>query len=392
MQVERFKKSPIGELVRIQGHDARLGRDYDHFAYLPAPLPEQVPLSQNTYRLLSEADRALGGLDAKTGLLPNPRLLVRPALTREAVATSALEGTYAPLSEVLEADYRKTVASSSEVGEVRNYIRAATYSLELIAAKPLCVSMLSELQKILVRGTRGDTYDSGRLRERQVYIGDEGLPIEQSRFVPPPPKEPLSRGMDDWENWVNNSDIEMPLLVKAALGHYQFETLHPFSDGNGRLGRLVITLQIMQASALKYPILNLSTWLEPRRSLYTDHLLNVSATGDFDAWVAFFAQAVKDRAEAASETISQLLAINNEFVASLHASGCRGSVVTLAGDLIGFPVLDVGQARDLLNVSYQAANSAVAKLVHLGILTQISSGSYGRVFRCQRIFDAIAKA
>jgi cell filamentation protein, protein adenylyltransferase len=391
VQVERFQTSPIGRLVPIQGHDARLGRDYDHFAYVPDPLPQGIILAQSTYSLLSEADRALGGLDAKTELLPNPRLLVRPALTKEAVATSALEGTYAPLSDVLEADYIKAATPSSEVREIRNYIMAATRGLELIATRPICVSMLSELQRILVQGTRGDSYDSGQLRERQVCIGDEGLGIEDSRFVPPPQGELLSSGMDDWEKWIN-SDIDIPLLVKAAVGHYQFETLHPFSDGNGRLGRLVITLQIMQAGALKYPILNLSTWLEPRRTQYIDHLLDVSATGDFDPWVAFFAQAVKARADAASEAISKLLAIRQEFTDDLRRAGCRGSVVTLAGDLIGFPVLDVPEARDLLGVSYQAANSAVGRLVEFGILRQVSRGGYGRVFRCERVFEVIANA
>lgn len=392
MQVERFQTSPVGHLVPVRGHDARLGRAFDHVAFVPDPLPALPPtLSPRTYRLLSEADRSLGGLEAKTGLLPNPRLLVRPALSKEAVATSALEGTYAPLSDVLEADYLTPTHSSSEVREVRNYVTAATRGLDLIATRPICVSVLGELQQILVRGTRGDSYDSGWLRERQVCIGDEGLGIEDSRFVPPPPGDPLVRGMDDWEKWIN-AKIEIPLLVKAALAHYQFETLHPFSDGNGRLGRFVITLQLVEAEALTYPILNLSTWLQPRRTQYVDHLLEVSATGDFDPWVAFFAEAVNARAKAASAAISKLLAVRQATIDQVHDAGARGSVIMLAENLIGYPVLDVGQARDLLDVSYQSANTAVARLVELGILRQVSRGNYGRVFRCDRVFDVIATA
>ncbi len=390
MQVDRFRSSPVGSLVRIEGHDARLSRDYDHFAFVPGPLPDSVTLSQPTYALLSEADRALGGLDAKIGLLPNPRLLVRPVLTKEAVATSALEGTYAPLSEVLEAEYAKT-AVGSEVREVRNYIDAANRAVTLVTEKPICVSVLSELQEMLVQGTRGDSYDAGRLREHQVCIGNEGLPIEDSRFVPPPPGDLLQRGMDDWEKWIN-AESDMPLLVRAALGHYQFETLHPFSDGNGRLGRLVITLQIMEAGALGYPIMNLSTWLEPRRDLYMDHLLRVSETGDFDPWVRFFAEAVKARSNATSKSISDLLSIRDGFVDRLDGLGCRGSVVNLAGYLIGYPVLDVRRASDLLGVSYQAANTAVGRLVELGILRQVTAGDYGRVFRCPQVFEAVANA
>jgi Fic family protein len=391
VQLDRFKGSPIGRLVRISGHDARIAKDFDHYAYVPKPLPESVELSQSTYNLLSEADRALGGLAAKTELLPNPRLLIRPALSKEAVSTSALEGTFAPLSDVLEADYAGTTNTSSEVREVRNYIAAATKSLELIASRPICVSMLSELQQILVKGTRGDGYDSGQLRERQVCIGDEGLGIEESRYVPPPPGDELKQGMDDWEKWINSTS-DIPLLVKAALGHYQFEALHPYSDGNGRLGRLVVTLQIIQAGALEYPILNLSTWLEPRRTRYIDHLLEVSASGNFDPWVSFFAEAVKARAEVASETISRLLTIRQDFLDLMHATGCLGSIVHLVGDLIGFPILDVATAQMLTKVSYQSANTAVARLVELGVLTEVTGRSYGRVFRCERVFQAIANA
>ncbi len=296
----------MGHLIPISGEDGRLQRSFEHFAFIPTPLPTEIELSQRTYRLLSEADRALGAMDAKVELLPNPTLLVRPALTKEAVATSALEGTFAPLVDVFEADYVDSRRSSSEVREIRNYISAATEGLDMIGERPICLNLLADLQRILVQGTRGDSYDAGALRMRQVCIGDEGLGIEGSRFVPPPPGDELRGGMDAWEKWIN-ADLDIPLLVKAALGHYQFETLHPFSDGNGRLGRLVVTLQLIAEGALKFPILNLSPWLEPRRTRYIDHLLAVSETGDFDPWVAFFAEAVRARADAASKTISSLL-------------------------------------------------------------------------------------
>lgn len=381
----------MGRLVPISGHDGRLGVDFNHFAFVPHPLPRSVQLSQGTYHLLSEADRALGGLNAKVDLLPNPQLLVRPALTKEAVSTSALEGTYAPLSDVLEADYVKHEHTTTEVREVRNYIETATKSLDLIGARPICVSLLSELQQMLVRGTRGDSYDAGQLRQRQVCIGEEGRGIEDSRYVPPPPGDELRAGMDHWEEWVN-SDIQLPLIVKAALAHYQFEALHPYSDGNGRLGRLIVTLQFIQENALNYPILNMSSWLEPRRSIYVDHLLEVTATGDFDPWVAFFAEAVKARAETASETITRLLDVRQGFLDLLQSEGCRGSIVRLAGDLIGFPMLDVAGAKYLTGVTYQSANAAVARLVDLGILSEITNRPYGRIFRCNQVFQVIADA
>jgi Fic family protein len=391
VQLNRFENSPIGKLIPISGTDGRLGRAYDHFAFVPDPLPNEVDLRQRTYKLLSEADRAVGGLNAKAQLLPNASLLVRPALTKEAVATSALEGTFAPLSDVLEAEYVSERKRSAEVLEIQNYVRAAAKGIELTQTLPICLKLVARLQKILVRRTRGDSNDAGRLRERQVCIGDEGAGIEESRYVPPPPGAVLSAGIDEWEKWVNAED-DLPLLVKAALAHYQFEALHPFSDGNGRLGRLIVTLQLMEAGVLDYPILNLSPWLEPRRSTYIDQLLEVSATGNFDPWVSFFAQAVKARALAATAAIQDLLEVRDEFQSAVRNDGAKGRVIDLAGDLIGFPVLDVGDAAKLLDVTYPAANSAVHRLVRLGILREVTGGTYGRIFRCERVYQILAEA
>lgn len=388
MQLERFEKSPIGRLVPIQGHDARLGRDYRHFAYIPNPLPTKIDLTQRTLKLLSEADRSVGALKAMTRLIPRPNLLVGPALTKEALATSALEGTYAPFMDVLEGEYLDVRKQSAEVREIRNYVRAAQRGLKLIKELPICMRVAAELQGILVSGTRGDGYGAGRVRERQVCIGDRGLGIEQSRFVPPPHGLELEAGLSDWEKWINSED-DIPLLVKFAVGHYQFETLHPFSDGNGRIGRLLITLQLIDADVLEFPILNLSPWLEPRRDAYTDHLLRVSESGNFDPWIAFFAEAVKARADAASATIESLLKMRENFIGQLRRSGARGIAVDLAGDLIGYPILAVSDVVDLYGVSYPAANSAVERLVRLGLLHEITGGNYARIFRCDPVFDVI---
>ncbi|MDQ1698176.1 MAG: hypothetical protein QOG34_39 [Frankiaceae bacterium] len=390
VDVEAFRDSPVGELVPITGEDARSSRRYDHYAFVPAPLPKTVNLSQRTYKLLSEADRALGALNARILLLPNPGLLVRPALTTEAVATSALEGTFAPLSEVLEAEYVDERKQSAEVREVQNYIRAAQRGLKLIEELPICVRLIAELQRMLVLRTRGDMYDAGQLRQRQVCIGDRGQGIEDARFVPPPPGELLEHGVRDWETWLN-ADDDLPLLVKAALSHYQFEALHPFSDGNGRIGRLIITLQLMVAGALEHPILNLSPWLEPRRPAYLDHLLRVSQTGDFDPWVSFFAEAVAARADAAATTIVDLLEVRQTFQGRLRQDGAKGMVLDLAGNLIGYPVLDVQDAVRLHGVTYPAANAAIAKLVKLGILREVTGRPYGRLFACDEVYGVIAR-
>jgi Fic family protein len=388
VQVEDFRSSPIGDLVPISGTDPRTTQTFRHWAYVPHPLPTRVDLRPGTYKAISEADRALGAMDARVAQLPNPDLLVQPSLTREAVSTSALEGTYAPYAEVLEAEYTDR-DTSAEVREVRNYVQAAFRGLELIQRRPICLTTVAELQKILVHKTRGDSYDAGQLRKRLVCIGDRGRGVEESRFVPPPNGDTLADGVGAWEKWIN-SEQEMPTLVKVALSHYQFETLHPFSDGNGRIGRLAITLQLIDERVITHPILNLSPWLEPRRDDYIDHLLNTSKTGDFDPWVRFFAQAVRARAEAAANTINNLITFSNEVVGEMKRIGERSTAVAnLAANLIGYPVMTVPLVQRELEVSYPTANKAIAKLVEAGYLRKLAGRSYGRVFICERVYHLL---
>lgn len=388
MDLARFGRSTVGQLVPIVGYDNFLKREYKHAAFVPAPLPGTVPLAQGTNKLLSEADRALGRLDSAADRLPNPNLLVRPTLYREAVSTSALEGTYAPLLEVLEADYVDERRQSQEVREVLNYVRAAHRGLDLIQQKPICLTVIAELQKVLVRGTRGDFADAGGLRGSQVYIGERSRGIEAARFVPPPAGEVLTTGISDWEKWINAED-DVPLLVKAALGHYQFETLHPFSDGNGRLGRLIIVLQLIAEQALRYPILNLSPYFEPRKDVYKDLLLETSATGDFEPWVRFFADAVIAQAMDAEARISRIVDVRHQMLTDLRAEKARGVVLDIVEDLIGYPVITVSQAAKLHGVTFPPANSAIEKLVRLGYLTEMTGRGYGRVFACPAVMDAV---
>lgn len=390
VQVDAFRSSPVGRLVPIFGSDPVSRRDFRHYAFVPNPLPAEIPLSQGTYKLIGEAERALGALNARVGRLPNPRLLVRPSLTREAVATSALEGTYAPLADVLEGQYVDDRQRSAEVREVRNYIAAASRGLDLIKEWPITLRVMAELQGILVHGTRGDTYDAGELRKRIVCIGDRGNGIEDSRFVPPPHGDELIRGVSEWERWINEPS-DVPLLVKAAAGHYQFETLHPFSDGNGRIGRLIITLQLIAESVLSYPVLNLSPWLERRREAYVDHLLSVSMSGDFDPWVNFFTEAVKARAQAACDTIDQLMDFRAEAIDTLRKAGSRGTVLDVAGDLIGYPLMSVTEVQENQKVTYPTANACVSKLVDAGYLREATGRTYGRLFICDRVMKIIAE-
>lgn len=391
MDIASFRHSPMGDLAPIAGFDTFLDQEYRHFAFIPTPLPNDVELAARTVKIIAEAERSLGRLDAATGRLPNPDLLVRPSLYREAVSTSALEGTYAPLDSVMEAEYVEEKDRTEEEREILNYVKAAQRGLDLLDTKPICLTLIAELQAILVQGTRGDSNDAGRLRERQVYIGEKRLGIEESRFVPPPPGDLLRAGMSEWEKWLNldPSTDDTPLIAKAAIGHYQFETLHPFSDGNGRLGRLIVVLQLVAAGALTHPVLNLSPWLEPRKDLYKDLLLSTTRSGAFDPWVQFFAEAVKDQAEDSLRRIDTLIDIRDSMLDALHAKRAKGVILQIARDLIGYPVISPSQAASLHGVTYPPANAALRRLQELGYVQEITGRNYGRLYACSAVLRVL---
>jgi Fic family protein len=383
-----FSASPAGILVPISGYDARHGEPFEHKAFLPHPLPTSLDLEQETYKAVTAATAAVARLDQAAIRLPNPLLLARPAIRREAVSTSALEGTYAALDEVLEADFLEAADVPPQVSEVVSYVRAAEAAYEWIENRPITIGMLRELQKILVRGTRGDTSDAGNVRSIQVFIGLNVGRVEDARFVPPPPGDQLEAGIQAWERWIYEAQ-DFPVIVRMALGHYQFETLHPFNDGNGRLGRLVCVLQLAACGELRVPVLNLSPWLEQRRREYQDQLLAVSLTGEFDPWTRFFCEAVRAQAVQAVERIDKLLDWKEHALAQLRAANVRGVAARIAEDLIGYPMITPTSASAMYGVTYPAANTAIRRLATLGILHERTGRRYARVFAARDVLRII---
>ncbi|WP_433792451.1 Fic family protein [Actinoplanes sp. CA-252034] len=388
MDEAAFRSSPVGYLVRIDGWDPRYSEKYECAAFIPDPLPAELDLKQQTYSGVTAAAVAVARLDQAAFRLPNPGLLARPAIRQEAVSTSALEGTYAALDDVLEADFLNRNQLTASVAEVHNFVEAAELAFEWIKDKPITVGMLEQLQKILVRGTRGDSHDAGRIRTTQVFIGAGGGRVDDARFVPSPPGDQLRAGIDAWATWLNAEDT-FPLVIKMALGHYQFETLHPFNDGNGRLGRLVCVLQLAHRRELRVPVLNLSPWLEARRRQYQDHLLAVSATGDFEPWIRFFSEAVRVQAIRAVEKIDALHDWRDQALAQLAAAEVRGVAVRIVEDMLGYPLITATPTAERYGVSYQAANTAIRRLVELGILEERTGRRYGRVFAARKVLNII---
>lgn len=384
MDLDRLRDSPIGRLVPIAGYDSRFNEHYDYFAYVPDPLPAELTLKATTYASVIAATAAMARADQAASLLPNPVLLGRPATRREAVSTSALEGTYAALSDVFEADFLDADQLSGPVNEVRNYVTAAERAYELAEqGQPISIRMLEDLQRALLRGTPSDGPHAGSVRTTQVFIGVGNRRVDSARFVPPPADHRLTDGLLAWQTWVRESSSSVPTVIRVAAAHYQFETLHPFHDGNGRLGRLVMALQLMIAGDLRYPVLNISPWLEQNRTEYQDGLLRVSQTGEWDSWISFISAAVHAESLEVIARVDNLLALRETFQQLLK--GAKGVSLRIADDLIGYPMITASLAADLYDVSYQAANTAIAKLVDRGILRQRTAGRYDRIFQCDAV-------
>lgn len=390
MDAERFRNSPVGDVIPVSVYDRRDDQQYNHFAFRARPLGHRIELSDGTIQAAMDASHALGRLDQAAAQLPNPRLFIRPAIRKEAVSTSALEGTFAGIAEIFEAELREDASLTGDVREVMNYVRAAERGVELLRSRPIGVNLLNTLQRTLVSGTRGDSYQAGGLRQEQVWIGRRDARITAARFVPCPHGDDLVKGVSDWEKWIHGidehgSDHDTPLLVRLAVGHYQFETLHPYNDGNGRLGRLLIVLQLIEEKILRDPVLYVSPYFEARRDEYVDHLRRVSETGDFDPWVNFFSKAVATQAADASTRMGQVFNERDAIVAELRSKKVRGVAIEIAENLIGFPIITPSQAAGAHGVSYQAANNAVGRLVDAGVLVELTGRTWGRVFAAPRL-------
>lgn len=393
MRAELFRDSPTGTLVPITGTDPRF-RPREHVAYVPHGLPDSTPsLSIRTFNAVARARAALAALDASARQLPDPGLLRRPTLRREAQSTSALEGTYAPLEAVLAADDEDEQADA-ELREVLNYVRAAEHAFAWVAeGRPLTVGLLVELQGRLVRGTASEDQHAGRLRGIQVMIGARGARVHDARFVPRPPGMDLELQVRDLVAWMGRDHgEEIDPVVAAGMAHYQFETLHPFTDGNGRIGRLLVVLHLLRLGPLTEPTLTVSPWFEARRADYFDRLLAVSRTGDWDGWVRFFADGLAASARATEQDLVDLLAVQALLKGRVRAAGLRAdNAMRLVDFTLQQPIFTVQQVRRHLGVTYPRANGLVAQLVSAGVLRQHGDAVYDREFTAPDVLAVLLR-
>lgn len=367
MDIERLSASPIGHLVPILGPDPATHEVVEGKAFLPDPLSLELTLSTSTWTTVNGASAALARLDGAARLIPNPALLRRPALRREAQSTSALEGTYAPFADVLAADREDERHMTAELRWILNFERMAELAFSWPEERPMTIGMLGELQRTLVSGTDGELSDAGGLRDRIVVIGAPGRSLDDARFVPPPPGDQLRAGVEGLLGWINEPP-ELPTVVRAAMAHYQFESLHPYSDGNGRLGRLLVIVQLLRGALIREPLLVVSPWFEQRRGQYQDALLDLSLNGDWDAWIAFFAEGVAASATESQRKVERLVSLQRELRSAVQAAGKRGVSERLAADLVGRPYITQREVAQEYALSKQGASNAIRTLVDVGIL------------------------
>ena len=388
MDTEALAQSPVGRLVPVHGNDARYG-NFAYLAFLPEPLPEEpLGITSKTWTAVTEACAALARLDQACRQLADPELLIRPALWREALDSSALEGTYGSLPELLEAQLPSSLFASPEMTEIRAYERVAVQTLEMVKNQPITPGLLAQAQTELFRDARKQPQDLGRIRRYQVWIGPEDSRIEDSRFVPPPGDDRLVSAMDAWQEWIETPH-DLPPVLRAAMAHYQFETLHPFGDGNGRIGRLFIVLYLLRSDALHYPALTVSPWFLKRRTEYQDQLFSVSATGDWNPWVMFFSQAVREQCMSLIVGANRLTEWLESSRAALNERHWTGAIHRLLEDLTEWPVVTISFAAKKYHVTQMTATRMIDHLVDVGILRELTGQTYGRRFGATGVMDIV---
>ncbi|MGQ0545003.1 MAG: Fic family protein [Betaproteobacteria bacterium] len=353
---------------------------------MPAPLPPKLDWKKELLQAASEADRALGRLAGQGAKLQNPHLLLRPFMRREAVLSSRIEGTQATLGELLADEAGAAVDRAPEdLKEVRNYVLALEKGVSLLKDLPLSLRMVRELHRLLMKGVRGDSAAPGEFRRIQNWIGPRGATVDTARFVPPPPNE-VPGCLAAWEKYMHERDLS-PLL-QAALLHYQFEAIHPFIDGNGRVGRLMIVLFLIERGVLPSPLLYLSAFFEASRGDYYDLLTGVTERDDWSSWILYFLNGVTEQSQDAIGRIEKIDALREKWRRKL-ASRQTKTVMALVDRLTANPFITVGGAANELGIAFTTAQRQIDWLVRHKVVTQRDDARRGRVYVAQELLDIL---
>jgi Fic family protein len=374
-----FQNSPSGRCIRTpQGY----------WAFVPNPLPPHIDYDEGLIALQSEADRLLGELSGIGRVLPNPYLLIAPYIKREAVSSSAIEGTQTLLSDLFffEAAHPKE-PRVPDVREVANYVRAMEHGIRQVANLPISIRLIREIHAVLLEGVRGEEKHPGELRDVQNMIGPSGCSLSEATFVPPPVEE-MKQALGEWEKYLHSKPEEPPLVL-CALIHYQFEAIHPFCDGNGRVGRLLITFFLCERGYLSQPLLYLSGFFEKFRDEYYSRLLKVSQTGDWRGWIEFFLRGIVEQAKDALADSKKILSLYEEYQSVDRAKKMPKCTHQLIDEVFLNPYVSISTLSDKLNLPYASVKAGVMALVDAGILHEITGGKRNKLFIASKLMNLL---
>lgn len=357
-------------------------------SFQPSALPPEPPLDINECLLkkLVEANRQLAQLDTASQLIPDIDLFVSMYVRKEALMSSQIEGTQCTLEDIL--DPQLDASANVDVSEVINYVKAARFALKRLETLLICSRLLRETHAVLMEGVRGQEKNPGEFRRSQNWIGPAGSSLKNARYIPPN-VEDMEIAMSDLEKYINESDKYDP-LIQAALIHYQFETIHPFLDGNGRIGRLLILLYLMEKKLLSKPVIYVSYFLKMNQIEYYDRISEVRRNGNYEQWVGFFLEAVASAAQDALESVGKLSALHEKNISRLPKSNRRkDNVRELFDYLEQHPIIDIKQTAAALGLSYNTVSAAVKKLMELGILKETTNAARNRVFAYEEYLEIL---
>jgi Fic family protein len=364
-------------------------------AFTPHELPPSIEISREAVHLSGKCMHSLGALEASIENLPSPELITSPFLRREAVLSSKIEGTHTELDQLYlfeaeqadEEPLEDAEPKSLDAREVWNYVRALEYGLERVASLPICNRLLKEMHEILLMDIpEGRSKDPGKFRSRQAYIG--GGDLLTARYVATPASA-IEQSMRDLERYIHKPPDSLPELVRIALIHYQFESIHPFADGNGRLGRLLVSLLLCNFGILKKPILYLSAYLEQNRDDYNQHMWQVSRRGAWDEWLLFFLKGVQSQAQDARDRACTIVSLREEYRGRFQKSRGSATILALVDSLFGHPVITTNRAAAVMQVTWPAANDSVLKLVRQKILFPLGTRQRNKLYWAKPILDAL---
>jgi len=381
MDPERFRDSTAGRPIRAAG---------GYWAFVPNPLPPDLVWSHGMVSMLAEAERGLAALGEKGSDFANPQTMVQPFIRHEAVLSSRIEGTRADLDDLYryEAHPAPDRAGPGDELEVANYARALQYGIERLNSLPMSLRLIRELHAGLFEGLSGQHATPGEFRRSQNWIGPPGSTLENAPYVPPPVDD-MHEGLDQLEKYLH-APSELPGLVRIGVIHYQFEAIHPFLDGNGRIGRLLIALLLRDWGLLPHPWLYLSGYFDAHRQTYYDSLMGVSERGDWEGWLGIFLEAVARQSKEAGACLDRLERLRAHYDLLIAKERAAGGMMTVLDFLFGHPMATVRQVEGGIGASdYKTAQRYVQKLVELGILREITGGQRNRIYRADWIFDAI---